>query len=556
MRKLSLVTMGLVACLCLMLGLSGPAASAEAKKKAAPAAQAKKAAAPSVPIPEAKSKFVPPPTDAPPPANAVRGGIARWIRPTFPKNLGYPPEWAPADSIFALPVMERLMDWDAKGNLIPWLAESWEVDPQKAIITYHLRKGVKFHDGTPFNAAAVKWNYQLGLDTKTGVELEFIKSMDVVDEYTLRMNCSEINAWTVYVYGFRQFISPNAFESHGGLKGGGIEWARQNGVGTGPFKVVEFKRDSFMRYEKNKDYWRKGYPLLDGYEDRMVPDPVTASMMMESKEADFWGDVGNTKQILDLEQKGFKVNWGPGMFWALLPANAKDPKSPLANKKVREAIEYALDRPAIAKSIGFGKYEPMSQLVPSTSEVYIKGFEPRPYNPEKARQLLAEAGYPNGVDIKLWAIDTQRDAATAIQTYLGVVGIRINVDLCDMGRYFAAVFSPAGWTDLILAASGINPNSDDVYVHFGPKPWTYRWGFIWKSPEYLAAAEKAMKTFDPAGFKSATQGVIRLAAEDAMIVPLWRSAQAGVMQPWMHTDFVKIHSIVHWSHQDWMEKRK
>jgi peptide/nickel transport system substrate-binding protein len=551
MRKTVLFVIGFIICICFLMASSGLAAT---KKAAAPQKTNKSDS--SVPIPEAKSKFVPPPTDAPPPANAVRGGVARWIRPTFPKNLGYPPEWAPADSIFALPVMERLMDWDAKGNLIPWLAERWESDPQKATITFYLRKGVKFHDGTPFNAAAAKWNYQLALDTKSQIDGDFIKSMDIVDEYTLRFNCSEINSWLAYIYGFRQFISPTSFEKNGGLKGGGIEWARANGVGTGPFKVVEFKRDAYMKYEKNPNYWRKGYPLLDGYEDRMVPDPVTASMLMESKEADFWGDVGNTKQILDLEKKGLKVNWGPGMFWALLPANAKDPKTPLANKKVREAIEYALDRPTIAKSIGFGKYEPMNQLVPSASEVYNKGYDPRPYNPEKAKQLLAEAGYPNGLDLRLTSIDTQRDTATAIQTYLGAVGIRISIDVADMGRYFAAVFSPTGWTDLIIAQSGINPDSTDIFVHFGPRPWTYRWGFIAKSPEFLAACEKAFKTYDPVGFKASMQAAVKVAAEDAMVIPLWRSVQGGVIQPWMHTDFPRIHSIVHWSHQDWIEKRK
>jgi ABC-type transport system substrate-binding protein len=550
MKRVSFVTVCIVLCFCFSLAIGTTATAAQVKKKAAPTVPAKKSAS-NVPIPEVAPKFVPPPTDAPPPANAVRGGIARWIRPTFPKNLGYPPEWAPADSIFGLPVFERLMDWDAKGNLIPWLAESWESDPQKATITFHLRKGIKFHDGTPFNAAAAKWNYQLALDTKSQIDGDYIKTIDAVDEYTLRFNCSEINSWLAYIYGFRQFISPTSFE-----KNGGKEWARLNGVGTGPFKVVKFERDTYMKYEKNPNYWRKGYPLLDGYEDRMVPNPVTASMMMEKKDADFWGDVGNTKQILELEQKGMKVNWGPGMFWALLPSNAKDPKAPLANKKVREAIEYALDRPAIAKSIGFGKYEAMNQLVPSASEVYNKGYDPRPYNVEKAKQLLAEAGYPNGIDLKLTAIDTAMDAATAIQSYCAAANIRISIDVADMGRYFAAVFSPAGWTDLILAASGINPDSTDIFVHFGPRPWTYRFGYIQKSPEFLGACEKAFKTYDPVGFKAAMQAAVKQASEDAMIIPLWRSAQAGVMQPSMHTDFVKIHSIVHWSHQDWIEKRK
>jgi len=490
-------------------------------------------------------------TDDPPPANAVRGGVLKMIRPTFPKNVGYPPEWSPIDSIYAFAVCEGLIQWDAKGNVIPWLARSWELDLRNNTVTFHLRKGVKFTDGTPFNAEAARWNFQMAKDAGSLRDGDLVKSIEALDEYTVRLNCTDITSWSPYIYGWGQHISPTAFE-----KNGGKEWARFNVVGTGPFKVVEYKRDNLYKLEKNNNYWRKGYPLLDGMEIRWVPDPVTASMMIETKDADSWMDIQYVTQIVDLEKKGFKINWGPGMFWALLPANAKDPKSPYVNKKVREALEYAIDRPAIAKSIGMGKFEPMVQVVPSSSQAFNKGYDPRPYNPEKAKQLLAEAGYPNGLETKLLAMDTQKEAAVALKNYLDEVGFKVNIDICDMGRYFAAVFSPTGWTDLVLAASGINPDATDLFVHFGPRPWTYRHGFIAKSPEFLAACEKTLKTYDPAGFKIGLQAAVRQASEDAMIIPLWRSAQAGVLQPWVYTDYIKIHTVTWYAHQDWMEKRK
>ena len=138
-------------------------------------------------------------------------------------------------------------------------------------------------------------------------------------------------------------------------------------------------------------------------------------MMLEAKQADIWLDVQDVNTSL-ISRKGFKITWGPGMLWALLPASAKDPKSPYANKKVREALEYAVDRPTMAKTLGFGKYEALTQIVPSFSPAYNPNYNPRPYNPEKAKQLLAEAGYASGFDTKLLALDTQgcrgRDQAT------------------------------------------------------------------------------------------------------------------------------------------------
>jgi peptide/nickel transport system substrate-binding protein len=481
----------------------------------------------------------------------VKGGILKAIRGSFPKVLGYPPEQGPTDTIFALLYAERLSEWDEKGNLIPVLAESWEGDPKNKTVTYHLRKGVKFHDGTPFNAEAVRWNLQTGKDTGRLTDGQFVKSIEVLDEYTVRLNCTEYTSVTLLNYGWLQQYSPTAFNTRGGK-----EWARTNAIGTGPFKLVEFKRDAFIKYKRNDEYWRKDLPYLDGMEVRYVPDPVTASMMMEAKEADIWLDISNVTQIVDLEKKGFKINWGPGMLWALLPANAKDPKSPYANKKVREAVEYAIDRPAIAKTLGFGKFEPLTQIVPSYSPAYNPNYNPRPYNPEKAKQLLAEAGYPNGFETKLLVWETSRDAAIAIQTYLNAVGINVTLDLSDMSRYFASVFSPAGWTDLVLAASGINPDATDIFTHFGPRPMTYRFGFIAKSPEFLASCEKALKTYEPVPLKRALQDAVKQASEDALIIPLWRSAQVNVMRDYVHTDYINIHSVTWYSYQDWIEKRK
>jgi peptide/nickel transport system substrate-binding protein len=475
------------------------------------------------------------------------GGIFRGIRGTFPKVLGYPPEMSPVDSIAALPFAERLTNWDAEGNMVPELAESWDEDRENNTITYHLRKGIKFHDGSPFNADAVAWNLQMRLDKKRLTDGKYIKSLEVLDEHTLRVHVKSYHNQLAFNYGWQQMYSKKAFETHG------IEWARKNGVGTGPFKFVEFQRDALIKYAKNEHYWRKGFPYLDGMEVRFIPDTMTAAAMMEAGEADIWIDVRDVQNILVLEKKGYKINWGPGFFWAILP-NSADPKSPFADKRVREAIEYALDRPAIARMLGQGKYESLQQMAPQDWPGFIPGYDPRPYNPEKAKKLLAEAGYAKGLKTRMLAMAaTAQDAAAAVQAYLAAVGIDAKLDLADLGRYYGSVFG-SGWSDLALAYSGINPDATDLFVHFGPEPMTYRTGNIKKSSQYLAACQEALQTYNKAEMVEKIKKIVRQGSEDAMVIPVMVSAQANVMQSYVHDKYMLIHSV-HWQPYDtWMEK--
>ncbi|MBA7676257.1 hypothetical protein ES703_84498 [subsurface metagenome] len=382
---------------------------------------------------------------------------------------------------------------------------------------------------------------------------QFVESLEVVGEYTLVMHLNEhTRQLTQENYSWEMMISPTAFENAGDTLEERIEWARSNSVGTGAFKVVEFQRDNLIVYERNDNYWREGMPYLDGIEIRFIPDPVTAAAIMEAGEADVWHDVATVQNILDLQEAGLTVNWGPGMFWTLLP-NSSDPESPFAQREVREAIEYAIDRPAIAEMIGYGHYEPLHQLAYSDWPGYVPGYDPRPYNVDKAIELLADAGYEYGeLEITILALDTARDAAAALQAALGDAGIVVELDMCDMGRYAGSVFG-TGWTDLVFAAHGINPSTTDLFIHFGPSPMTYRTGNIAKTPEYLALCDEAVHTYDYAEYIAVIQEIVQKAGEDVMIIPIYRSAQAQVMQPYVHSDYILIHSVIWTPYDTWME---
>lgn len=551
MKRFFPVTIALLIAILLVFGSCGDSAttSPSASQPAATtvASQPTTSSAPSTATQPGKTT---PAADGQP----VYGGTLRMITSgSFPKVLGLPEEFSPADSIYSLPVLERLNEWDEKGNLIPVLAESWEGDPEAMTITWHLRKGVKFHDGTDFNAEAVKWNYERGIAAGQLTDGQFIESLEIIDSHTLKMHLTKYTRMMFENYGWAQMTSPSAFESAGnGDEEKSKEWARANSCGTGPFKVVDFVRDTSIRYEKNPNYWREGMPYLDAIELRFIPDTMAAAATMEAKQADMWVDVSTVQDILDLEKKGLVNNWGPGMFWALLP-NSSNPNSPTSKKAVREAIEYAIDRPSLANMIGQGTYEPLTQIAPQKFPGYVPGYDPRPYNPDKARQLLAEAGYPNGFKATIMATSTAQDAVTGIKAYLDAVGININVDIADLGRYFGELFGTGYTADLVFATSGINPDGTDLFVHFGPEPMTFRTGNIAKSQEYLALCEKALQTYDDAEAINIIKQAVKQAGEDAMIIPVYRSVTNAVMQPYVHSDYFLIHGVIWTSWDDWME---
>jgi peptide/nickel transport system substrate-binding protein len=492
-------------------------------------------------------------TASPTAGQPVSGGTLKCISGALPTDLGYPPEKWPVDNYFMLSVIERVAEWDENGNMVPVLATSWDIDVNAKTITWHLREGIKFHDGTDWNAEALRWNFQLGIDANSLTDGQYVESLEVVNDHTLKMHLTAFSWMMIENYGLTSPISPTAYMNSGTTDEERIAWARMNAVGTGAFTVLDYKRDDYIKFVKNPDYWQEGKPYLDGIEIRYISDPLVAAAMIEAGEADMWLDTNSVENIVDLRDKGFKINWGPGMFVTLLP-DSSNPDSPLANKKVREAIEYAINKPAIAEMLGQGLYEPLTQMASSTWPGYVEGYDPRPFNPTRAMELLDEAGYSTGLTITLLATSTDSDAVAAIQSYLGDVGITVEPDIADLGRYFGAVFG-TGWTGLVLTASGINPSATDLYIHYGPSPMTFRTGTFYKSPEYLALCTEAL---DPQ-YENVNEALpkikeaIRQAGEDAMIVPLWRTAEASIMQSYVHSNYPKIHGIMWTPEDDWME---
>jgi len=499
-----------------------------------------------------------------------KGGTLRIIGGAIPKNLGYPPEKAPSDNFQMLPVIEHLCEWGStSGELVPVLATSWEANHTTNTITWHLRQGVKFSDGEPFNAEAVRWNIQLSIDNRTGTGTNLIASMEVKDEFTLVLNMKSFDWQTIQNIGLTSPISPKSFMTAGGTISAtdttdtAVEarkvWARAHCVGTGAFTVSDWVRDDHITFVKNPNYWQAGKPYLDGIVLTAIADPMVASAKLQAGEADMWADTSSMNDILQLKQKNFKLVEGPGMFMVMLFSDV-DVNSPLHIKEVRQAITYALDRKTMANTLGQGMFEPLTQMAPQKSPGYNPGFDPYPYNVDKAKQLLKDAGFPNGFTVKILGASgsATNDAMALFQYNLGLVGITVQPDIADLGRYFGALFGGAkgGWEGLCYSASGINPDGSDLFVHYGPNPMTFATPNMFKSQAYIDLCNAAIdpKYNNAAEAAPAIKAALKQADTDALFIPLWRTYEASIVWPFVHTEYPKIHGIIWHPESDWMDK--
>src|SRR4030043_1655354 len=347
--------------------------------------------------------------------------------------IGAPWEVRGIDGNLIKPAVESLIREDINGNYHPWLATEWKIDQVKNTIPLFLRKGVKFHDGTDLNAEAVKWCLDQAIESKM---VKGFKSIDVLDEYTVRINVDRYqnNMLNLLAGSVTSPVSPSVFKNKG------KEWAMWNPVGTGPFKFVSYERGNKLTFTRWEGYWEKGRPYLDGIEYLFIRDPMTQQAAMRASGAEKVQVlcVTSGEQAAMMKEKGFEVltmSIGPV---PLLPDN-KNPESPLSNKKVRQAVSYAINREAIVKARGFGFWTVANQIPGPGQLGFVKGLEYGKYDPKMAKQLLTEAGYPNGFKIKIHVMPAMvdRDAMVAVQRFLGEVGIQGELEFPDGGGYTA-----------------------------------------------------------------------------------------------------------------------
>jgi peptide/nickel transport system substrate-binding protein len=482
-------------------------------------------------------------------AQPKSGGILHMLTTSLPTNVGHPGlSMGPPEG--ALMAIEPLSSFDEKGNLLPHLATSWDLDPVNRSITLHLRKGVKFHDGTDFNAEACKWNFEQRMKTGKNSAAE-VEKLETLDDYTVRVTFKRFNALNVISWTHTVMMySPTA------VKTNGDDWAKTHVVGTGPFKQTDFKDASYWKFARFENYWGPK-PYLDGMEYTVVADGTVANLTMRSGSADMWKSGATSKDCLDLAAAGFNVVQRSASVY-FLAWDSATPGSPFADQRVREAVEYALDKAAIAKAVGYGSFHELSQFANPDDLPYNPEIKGRAYNPAKAKQLLAEAGMPKGFKSKIQIRNEQSsiDTVTLMQSYLAAVGITIDIDICDSARWLS-ITSSTMWKDGMIYAM-VGRNAGYSYIQFSV-------GGQWKVQPNSAFQNVAKsKTYEdlysqlmnvPTLEDSIIVGkkMVKQLNDECIAIPLWNGPYNIVVQKYVHTDYLSVHHQIWYAERDWMD---
>lgn len=264
------------------------------------------------------------------------------------------------------------------------------------------------------------------------------------------------------------------------------------------------------------------------------------------------------KYQVDLMKQGFhrQAAW-PALGYSIW-INTANPQSKWKDKRLREAVEYALDKDAIAKALGFGLFKPLKSLPPPGEWGHDPNYNPRPYNPDKAKQLLKEAGFANGLKAKLMVFFTPdwRDAGTAVKQYLDAVGFQIELDVADPGRFFGTIYNtpPGPDNDLAFWISGRDTNYLMTYMRwFSTEPFTDL-SYLGHYPEQAAADKAAQKLTKIKDQEAATKKLVRAITDNALVIPVYDPPAAVMEQPWLHTTRYE-QGFVRWQMEEaWMEK--
>ena len=372
-------------------------------------------------------------------------------------------------------VYEGLLRYTPEMRIVPCLAESYEVtDPLTYVFT--LRRGVKFHNGREMTSADVKYSLERVRDPDVGCPrahyIEAVDTIETPDDYTVIFHLSHpFSPLLSYVASSMLAIVPDGIAEEVDL--------RTTLVGTGPFKFVENIPNTRTVVEKNPDYWQEGKPYLDGIEFIPLPEDRSRTDNIVTGNVDYADQIPQKDIDILKDNEDLRLEGGLATLYDFLFFNLRNP--PFDNIKVRQAISMALDRKAMTNVVlyGHGYAQTCGNIAPWSWAFYDCGLYDEP-NPEKAKQLMVEAGYPDGFSAVLKCgapYKAQIDAAQMVKEAIAPLGIEVEVVPVEWGTYLDDLLNTYNFEIAIVGWMGATDPDEWLYNHYHSEGQYNLWAY-------------------------------------------------------------------------------
>jgi peptide/nickel transport system substrate-binding protein len=434
---------------------------------------------------------------------------------------------SPSHNIAGL-VYNGLVKYDKNMNIVGDLAESWKISTDGFIITFHLRKGVKWHDGRPFTAADVLYTYQVTIDPKTPTaysgDFLKVKKAEILDDYTFRVTYDKPFAPALISWG--SAILPRHL-----LAGKDITKSllKRRPIGTGPYMFKEWVAGQKIVLISNPDYF-EGRPYIDGYITRIIPDTATMFLELRAQGISYM-DLTPLQYTRQTENNLFKKYFNKyrylGFKYTYLGYNLKNPL--FTDKRVRQAISYAINKEEIISGVLLGLGKPATGPYKPGTWAYNGNVKTYPYNPKKAKELLREAGW---VDTNADGIlekggqpfvfeiitnqgnETRQKCAEIIQRQLKEVGINVKIRILEWAAFVNDFINKRRFDAVILGWTiPLDPDAYDVWHSSKTAPEELNF-ISYKNKEVDVLLDKGRSTFNQKERKKYYDRFQEILAED------------------------------------------
>lgn len=448
---------------------------------------------------------------------------------------------------YAAQVYDRLVRYEAGSNarLLPGIATAWTISDEGRVFTFKIREGVTFHSGNPLTAHDVAYSLQRVVKlklapsfilTQFGINADNADArIQAPDATTLRFEISDAYAPTFVLYALTSSVTSvvdsKLVEKHATNGDFGHQWLRQHSAGSGPYKLNTFRQHQFLSYDANPDYW-EGKPGFKRVFTRHVPEGATQQLMLEKGDIDLARNLSSEQLVAVAKNPDVQVSQLQRGHILYLGLNTQ--RAPFAKVEVRQALKYLVDYQAMADSFMKGKGVVHQSFLPRG---YLGALEDQPFslNVERAKTLLAQAGYPDGFKITMDVanISPNLDIAQAVQATFAQAGIQVELIPADsaqtLTRYRArnhdihiGTWGP-DYRDPHTNADTFASNPDNSA---GAPAKTLAWRNAWDIPALTEATRAALREPDADQRRARYEALQQTHRDTAPFIPMFQLVEA------------------------------